>query len=152
MSTCRKLRVTSRLPSSRPDDVTTPSFWCLSVLLHTVFIWQAQSVIYNCAFCCYESLLFYDSVSQTAGQWTPVSTYPRNQFPMQTSGYNPSRSLLLSHPRSASIRPVIVESVSRAESPTILSHWRLCPRTDHALPPQPLDRFTGSGAVLLYLW
>lgn len=50
-----------------------------------------------------------------------MSTYPRNQFPMQTSGYYgivySSRSLWLGHPNSASIRQVLVEPESSAYPP-----------------------------------
>lgn len=90
--------------------------WTTTHRVHT----QAQSVICNCAFCRYESLPFYLSVSQTAGQWTPVSTHPRNQFPMQTSRYY---SILISVLVAESsklgfyIRQVIVEPESSAYPP-----------------------------------
>lgn len=120
MSTCRKLRVTSRLPSSRPDDVTTPSFWCLSELLHIVFTHKLNLWYITALFAVMNLSPFYLSVSQTAGQWTPVSTHPRNQFPMQTSRYY---SILISVLVAESsklgfyIRQVIVEPESSAYPP-----------------------------------
>lgn len=89
--------------------------WTATHRVHT----QAQSVICNCAFCRYESLPFYLSVSQTAGQWTLCRHTPAISSQCKRQGiivYS-SRSLWLGHPNSASTRQVLVEPESSAYPP-----------------------------------
>lgn len=119
MSTCRKLRVTSRLPSSRPDDVTTPSFWSLSELLHIVFthklnLWYVTALFAVMNLSLFTLVCLKLQGSEPLCRHTPaISSQCKRQGIIVYS----SRSLWLSHPNSASIRQVLVEPESSAYPP-----------------------------------
>lgn len=134
MSTCRKLRVTSRLPSSRPDDVTTPSFWCLSELLHVVFthklnLWYVTALFAVMNLSLFTLVCLKLQGSEPLCRHTPaISSQCKRQgiivyssrslwlsHPNSASTYG--RSSWLSHPNSASIRQVLVEPESSAYPP-----------------------------------
>lgn len=119
MSTCRKLRVTLRLPSSRPDDVTTPSFWCLSELLHIVFthklnLWYVTALFAVMNLSLFTLVCLKLQGSEPLCRHTPaISSQCKRQGIIVYS----SRSLWLGHPNSASIRQVLVEPESSAYPP-----------------------------------
>lgn len=119
MSTCRKLRVTSRLPSSRPDDVTTPSFWSLSELLHIVFthklnLWYVTALFAVMNLSPFTLVCLKLQGSEPLCRHTPaISSQCKRQGIIVYS----SRSLWLGHPNSASIRQVLVEPESSAYPP-----------------------------------